>query len=236
MSASPILGVPSQPPHPYNTNAEAHEHDHDHAHHHHHHHTSQQQRQPLPSASRRPTAAALRRDKIASGRGAGGLMRLEIYMDLLCPWCFIEKHSLEALMARYAQEHPDVRFEVTWKPYYIAPTMGKSTFFILLFIPIRPPLSTPLTNHHLQITLIYQVLTNTYRRHRKARHLRAPRPAQPQLPVAHPGHRRKIRHRLLHPRHDGQPAHGAQPHRAGAGGARAAGPGARRRAALPGPL
>ncbi|EGR47233.1 uncharacterized protein TRIREDRAFT_64866 [Trichoderma reesei QM6a] len=54
-----------------------------------------------------------------------GVIRLEIYVDLLCPWCFVEKHSLDALTSTYAEEHPDVRFEVTWKPYYIAPAMGK---------------------------------------------------------------------------------------------------------------
>ncbi|PTB68935.1 thioredoxin-like protein [Trichoderma citrinoviride] len=70
----------------------------------------------------------MRRDKPAGGALATsgrGVIRLEIYVDLLCPWCFIEKHSLDALTQRYAESHPDVRFEVTWKPYYIAPTMGK---------------------------------------------------------------------------------------------------------------
>ncbi|KAL7792006.1 thioredoxin-like protein [Trichoderma ceciliae] len=122
MSASPLVGVPS-PQHHYQNN------EHHHHHHHNHNHNHNHQRQPLPSASRRPTAAAMRREKMAGlatgSRGAGGLIRLEIYMDLLCPWCFIEKHSLESLMQRYSEEHPEVRFEVTWKPYYIAPTMGK---------------------------------------------------------------------------------------------------------------
>ncbi|KAL7924668.1 thioredoxin-like protein [Trichoderma austrokoningii] len=62
---------------------------------------------------------------VATSRGAGGLIRLEIYMDLLCPWCFVEKHSLEALMRRYQDEHGDVRFEAVYRPYYIAPTMAK---------------------------------------------------------------------------------------------------------------
>lgn len=66
---------------------------------------------------------------LATSRGAGGLIRLEIYMDLLCPWCFIEKHSLEALMQRYREEHPDVRFEAMFRPYYIAPTMAKRKFY-----------------------------------------------------------------------------------------------------------
>ncbi|KAL7938491.1 thioredoxin-like protein [Trichoderma chlorosporum] len=123
MSASPVIGVPSQQHQPG-----------------HHFHSDQHRgmaspqpaRQPLPSSGRKPTTmtstatAAMRRDRAATGgRGAGGLIRLEIYVDLLCPWCFIEKHSLEALMQRYTEEHPEVRFEVTWKPYYIAPTMGK---------------------------------------------------------------------------------------------------------------
>lgn len=74
----------------------------------------------------------MRQDKAANataGRGAGGLIRLEIYMDLLCPWCFIEKHSLDALMQRYTEEHPEVRFEVAYKPYYIAQTMAKRELF-----------------------------------------------------------------------------------------------------------
>ncbi|KAL7951840.1 thioredoxin-like protein [Trichoderma barbatum] len=119
MSASPLIGVPSQqhqPNHRLNND----------------HLTSPQPaRQPLPSAGRRPattttSTAAMRRERAATGsRGAGGLIRLEIYMDPLCPWCFIEKHSLESLMQRYMEEHPEIRFEATWKPYYIAPTMGK---------------------------------------------------------------------------------------------------------------
>ncbi|RFU74481.1 dsba-like thioredoxin domain [Trichoderma arundinaceum] len=128
MSASPLIGVPSQ----------QHQHYHNGEHHQPPQQQQQQQRQPLPSAGRRPTAAAMRREKMAGlatgGRGAGGLIRLEVYVDMLCPWCFIEKHSLESLMQRYTEEHPEVRFEVTYKPYYIAPTMPKreSLFF---FVP-----------------------------------------------------------------------------------------------------
>ncbi|KAL7817629.1 thioredoxin-like protein [Trichoderma aethiopicum] len=106
----------------------------------HHHHRSDDQQQPLSSAntttsttSKNPstsststsstTAAIMRRNnKPATDPG---VIRLEIYADLLCPWCFIEKRSLDALTRRYAEEHPDVRFEVVWKPYYIAPAMAK---------------------------------------------------------------------------------------------------------------
>ncbi|KAL6897044.1 thioredoxin-like protein [Trichoderma evansii] len=126
-AASPYISLPPQQQqrqqtHHFHITDDSRQHHH-HRHHHHH------ERQPLPSASRKPTAAALRREKMAAGlatsRGAGGLIRLEIYMDLLCPWCFIEKHSLEALMQRYREEHPEVRFEAMFRPYYIAPTMAK---------------------------------------------------------------------------------------------------------------
>ncbi|PON28640.1 hypothetical protein TGAM01_v202487 [Trichoderma gamsii] len=131
-AASPLIGLPPpqqqqrpQTHHLHITDDSRHHHQHRYNHRHHHHH----ERQPLPPTSRKPTAAALRREKMAAGlatsRGAGGLIRLEIYMDLLCPWCFIEKHNLEALMQRYRDEHPEVRFEAVFRPYYIAPTMAK---------------------------------------------------------------------------------------------------------------
>ncbi|KAK1248745.1 hypothetical protein MKX08_006965 [Trichoderma sp. CBMAI-0020] len=126
-AASPLIGLPppqQQQQRPHISDDSRHHHQHRYNHRHHHHH----ERQPLPP-SRKPTAAALRRDKMAAGlatsRGARGLIRLEIYMDLLCPWCFVEKHSLEALMQRYGDEHPAVRFEAVFRPYYIAPTMAK---------------------------------------------------------------------------------------------------------------
>jgi hypothetical protein len=147
-AASPLIGLPplqqqqqqQQPQRPqthhlHNIADDSRHHHHrpQHRYHHHHHH----ERQPLPPASRKPTAAALRREKMAAGlatsRGAGGLIRLEIYMDLLCPWCFIEKHSLETLMQRYRDAHPDVRFEAVYRPYYIAPTMAKSEFHLFMF-------------------------------------------------------------------------------------------------------
>lgn len=76
-------------------------------------------------------AAALRRhgDKLSSARLANRMVvKIDIYADLLCPWCFIEKHSLEELMAQYQAVHPEMQFEVAWKPFYINPLMKKSAF------------------------------------------------------------------------------------------------------------
>ncbi|KAL6892804.1 thioredoxin-like protein [Trichoderma longibrachiatum] len=119
-ATSPLIDLPSQ------------QHQTDH----HHHSRSDDQQQPLPSASTTTsttrkglstasttTSVIMRRDNEPAT--APGVIRLEIYADLLCPWCFIEKRSLDALTRRYAEEHPDVRFEVVWKPYYIAPAMAK---------------------------------------------------------------------------------------------------------------
>ncbi|KAH0492626.1 hypothetical protein TgHK011_007571 [Trichoderma gracile] len=117
-TASPLIGLPAQ------TQQQQHQ-----ARHHHHHYRSDDQ--PLPSSadttslSTSKPAAAMRRDDKPAAAPGRGVIRLDVYVDLLCPWCFIAKHSLDALTRRYAEEHPDVRFEVTWKPYYIAPAMGK---------------------------------------------------------------------------------------------------------------
>lgn len=83
---------------------------------------------------------------------APGVIRLEIYADLLCPWCFIEKRSLDALTRRYAEEHPDVRFEVVWKPYYIAPAMAKRES------PSYTPFISNLSFAEMLVSLLYMPL------------------------------------------------------------------------------
>ncbi|KAH7157595.1 thioredoxin-like protein [Dactylonectria estremocensis] len=52
-------------------------------------------------------------------------MRIEIvvHADLLCPWSFVEKRSLETAMYRYKTRHPDVEFEVVWKPFLLYPRL-----------------------------------------------------------------------------------------------------------------
>lgn len=172
-AASPLIGLPPpqqqqqqqqrpQTHHLHITDDSRHHHQHRYNHRHHHHH----ERQPLPPTSRKPTAAALRREKMAAGlatsRGAGGLIRLEIYMDLLCPWCFIEKHNLEALMQRYRDEHPEVRFEAVFRPYYIAPTMAKRMLISLFYTQI---LSFEDERMRISVSLILMHITFNMRHH-----------------------------------------------------------------------
>lgn len=47
------------------------------------------------------------------------LIPMEIYADFVCPWCFITKRALEKVMAKFTSKHPEVEFEVTWRPYYV---------------------------------------------------------------------------------------------------------------------
>ena len=50
-------------------------------------------------------------------------MHMEIYSDIVCPWCFIGKRRLEQAIetAGYAN-----RAHVTWRPFQLNPTMPKS--------------------------------------------------------------------------------------------------------------
>ena len=50
-------------------------------------------------------------------------MHMEIYSDVVCPWCFIGKRRWKQAIetARYAN-----RVHVTWRPFQLNPTMPKS--------------------------------------------------------------------------------------------------------------
>jgi predicted DsbA family dithiol-disulfide isomerase len=46
-------------------------------------------------------------------------MKIEIYSDTICPWCFIGKRRLEAALAM----RPDIVAEIVWRPFQLNPTM-----------------------------------------------------------------------------------------------------------------
>jgi len=50
-------------------------------------------------------------------------IQIEIYSDVVCPWCFIGKRRLE--QALEAAEFAD-RAEIAWRPFQLNPTMPKS--------------------------------------------------------------------------------------------------------------
>lgn len=48
-------------------------------------------------------------------------MRVEIWSDIACPWCYIGKHRFEAGVAAFRAAHPEVDFEVTSHSFELAP-------------------------------------------------------------------------------------------------------------------
>jgi predicted DsbA family dithiol-disulfide isomerase len=44
-------------------------------------------------------------------------VHVEVVSDVVCPWCYIGKHRLEAAIAQV----PDIDVEVNWRPYFLNP-------------------------------------------------------------------------------------------------------------------
>ncbi len=56
------------------------------------------------------------------------LIPLEVYIDFICPWCYIVKRSLDSAMAKFVERHPEVEFERSWRPFYVAPMLKTCKF------------------------------------------------------------------------------------------------------------
>jgi predicted DsbA family dithiol-disulfide isomerase len=48
-------------------------------------------------------------------------LSIDIFSDVVCPWCFIGKRQLEAALQVLAQEQPDTKVKVRWLPYFLNP-------------------------------------------------------------------------------------------------------------------
>jgi predicted DsbA family dithiol-disulfide isomerase len=46
---------------------------------------------------------------------------VEVYSDIVCPWCYVGKRRLERALA---QLNGDVRARITWRPFQLNPTMS----------------------------------------------------------------------------------------------------------------
>src|SRR6202051_257508 len=44
-------------------------------------------------------------------------VHIDVVSDVVCPWCYIGKHRLEAALAL----SPDVTVGITWRPYFLNP-------------------------------------------------------------------------------------------------------------------
>ncbi len=49
-------------------------------------------------------------------------MRIEIWSDVVCPWCYIGKRRLEAALVSFRAEHPEHAIEVVWRSYQLDPS------------------------------------------------------------------------------------------------------------------
>jgi predicted DsbA family dithiol-disulfide isomerase len=49
--------------------------------------------------------------------GAPASVKVDVVSDVVCPWCYIGKHRLEAAVALL----PDVAVAINWRPYFLNP-------------------------------------------------------------------------------------------------------------------
>lgn len=48
-------------------------------------------------------------------------LSIDVFSDVVCPWCFIGKHQLEIALRELSQECPEVKVTVRWLPYFLNP-------------------------------------------------------------------------------------------------------------------
>ena len=48
-------------------------------------------------------------------------IRVDIWSDIACPWCYLGKHRFEEAVAAFRREHPEVEIEVESHSYELAP-------------------------------------------------------------------------------------------------------------------
>lgn len=51
----------------------------------------------------------------------GDVMRIDVWADVVCPWCWIG----EARLFRALEQRPDIQAEVTWRPFQLQPDLPK---------------------------------------------------------------------------------------------------------------
>jgi predicted DsbA family dithiol-disulfide isomerase len=52
-------------------------------------------------------------------------VEIEIYSDIVCPWCYIGKRRLEGALDRLEQSSQRRANRVTWRPFELNPTMPR---------------------------------------------------------------------------------------------------------------
>jgi len=47
--------------------------------------------------------------------------KVDIYADTVCPWCYINKKSIDAAIEKHQARHPEDEFDLVWRPYLLYP-------------------------------------------------------------------------------------------------------------------
>ena len=50
-------------------------------------------------------------------------MKIEIYSDIVCPWCYIGKRQIDAAVAERAKAGDPVAPRIIWRPFQLNPQM-----------------------------------------------------------------------------------------------------------------
>lgn len=58
---------------------------------------------------------------VSAAPNMANTLRVEIWSDIACPWCYIGKNRFEAGVAAFRATHPEVDFEVTSHSFELAP-------------------------------------------------------------------------------------------------------------------
>ncbi|KAK0641150.1 hypothetical protein B0T16DRAFT_515272 [Cercophora newfieldiana] len=69
--------------------------------------------------------------------------KVDIYADTVCPWCYINKKSIDAAIAKHQTLYPEDEFDLVWRPYLLYPNAKVSAYnkkdsFLLKFGPDAP--------------------------------------------------------------------------------------------------
>ena len=74
---------------------------------------------PSPAALLEPSLSMM--DPLLTGTKS--VIRVVVHIDTLCPWCYIQKRSLDVATTRYKAAYPDLDFEIIFKPFILNPLL-----------------------------------------------------------------------------------------------------------------
>lgn len=49
------------------------------------------------------------------------MLTVDVVSDIVCPWCFVGKHRLDAALAQLREREPDLDIRVQWLPFFLDP-------------------------------------------------------------------------------------------------------------------